>query len=171
MKHPLSFLGGLAAGALLAYYMDSRTGAYRRALVRGKLVAAGHDMAHLANTKRKRAGGVLRGMLATHRLDRRSTRPPESDEQLHDRIRARLGHTISHPRAVEVEVDQGCVQLCGHVLHGEAEALCHEVQSMPGVRELRSNLRAHDSAQSLQRAMGQMHAPPLVQQQPLPAWH
>lgn len=170
MKHPLSFLGGLAAGALLAYYMDSRTGAYRRALVRGKLVAAGHNLAHLADAKRKRAGGMLRGVLATRRLDRRSARPPESDEQLHDRIRARLGHTVSHPRAVEVEVDLGCVQLCGHVLRGEADALCRAVQSMPGVRELRSNLRAHDSAQSLQQAMGRMHAPPL-EQQPAQPWH
>lgn len=41
MKHPLSFLGGLVAGACAMYYLDGVSGAARRARLRCMLAGSG----------------------------------------------------------------------------------------------------------------------------------
>jgi hyperosmotically inducible periplasmic protein len=143
MKHPLSFVGGLITGALAMYYLDAQSGGRRRALVRHKLAAAGHDLTTMAEAKSKRAMGRIKGMLVTHRVDRVSHSRPQSDQQLHDRIRSRLGRMVHYPKAVEVEVARGRVRLHGHVLRREVDDLCREVQQMAGVRELHSELQVH----------------------------
>jgi hyperosmotically inducible periplasmic protein len=149
LKHPLSFVGGLIAGALAMYYLDARSGSRRRAVVRHKLVAAGHDLSSMAEAKSKRAVGRIKGMLVTHRMDRVSHSRPQSDQQLHDRIRSRLGRLIHYPKAVEVEVGQGRVRLHGHVLRREVDDLCREVQHMAGVRELYSELQVHRTSEEI----------------------
>lgn len=100
MKHPLAFLAGVLAGALVAYCLDSVSGGRRRALVRDKLVSTGHELAAIGELKAKRAMGYIKGIAATGHLDRVSRAEPATDQQLHDRIRARLGQVISHAKAV-----------------------------------------------------------------------
>jgi hypothetical protein len=153
MRNPLAFAYGLAAGALLMFYLDARSGARRRALVRDKLLSAGHDAAGFAEAKGRRAFDRLRGVAATGNLHRVTRRPPGSDEQLHERIRARLGHCVSHPRAVEVDVEHGHVGLRGHVLAHEHELLLKEVNSMAGVQSVRDELGRHDDEPALNRAL------------------
>lgn len=41
MKHPLSFLGGLLAGACAMYYLDGVSGPSRRARLRERLAGSG----------------------------------------------------------------------------------------------------------------------------------
>lgn len=130
---------GLAAGALLTYYLDARQGARRRALLRDKLVAAGHDAGELAGAKGKRLGDRLRGLIHI-------PRGPASERQLHDRVRARLGRLVSHPKSVHVEVAGGDVCLRGHVMRHELDELLHGVRQMRGVRAVRSELVCHDRA-------------------------
>ena len=96
----------------------------------------------------------MTGLAATHRVDGHTRRPPERDEQLHDRVRSRLGRLVSHPRSVEVRVDAGCVCLRGHVLRKEVDALVEEVQHMPGVAEVRNELQAHDSPEGVPELQG-----------------
>lgn len=180
MKHPWSVLGGCLAGALAMYYLDPRTGAYRRSLVRDKTVGACHDAASLARAKGKRAADRVKGVVATGRLDRVTSRPPESDHQLHERIRARIGRLVSHPRLLEVSVEQGRVSLGGHVLRSEIDHLMADLRAMPGVAEVHSELQVHGRAHELQNipaprrqaAMAQATEPaPQAQPQPLHAWH
>lgn len=160
MKHPISFLGGFVAGVLAMYYLDTQSGGRRRALVRDRVVSTGHHAAGLAQTQARRALDRAKGMLATRSLHRVNRRVPESDQQLHDRIRARLGRVISHPKAVAVLVDQGCVRLSGHVLRHEVEPLLAEIRVMPGVQEVRNEAQVHDSPQGIPSLQGGRTEPP-----------
>lgn len=171
MKHPLSFLGGFLAGLCAMYYLDAQSGGRRRALVRDQLVSAGHDLADLAQVTSKRALGRAKGMVATGSLDRRTRRPPESDFQLEERIRARLGRTVGHPGAVHVHVEQGCVRLDGHLLRKDLDPLMQEICSMAGVSEVRNELQVHEQAEGVPELQGSTEAPG---REPSPggtAWH
>jgi hypothetical protein len=150
----LSFVAGLAAGALVMYYLDPVGGGRRRALVRDKLVAAGHDAAYLARIKSKRAAGHLKGVVVTHHLDRVTRSEPETDQQLHDRLRARLGRVVSHPRSIHVEVDQGRVCLSGHILTKELDNLLAEIKANVGVKAVENQLTCHDSAEHIPELQG-----------------
>jgi osmotically-inducible protein OsmY len=154
MRDFLSFAAGLATGAVFMYYLDKQSGARRRALVRDKVVAVGHDAADLAEAKAKRAADRVKGLLATGRLNRVGGGEPESDQQLHDRIRARLGRIVSHPKSIHVEANQGSVRLQGHVLTNELDDLLREINDMPGVVSIRNELTCHDTAQGIPELQG-----------------
>lgn len=154
MKPSLFFLGGLLMGACAMFYLDARSGGRRRARVRDKLVGAGHEVADLAQEKAKRAADRAKGMVAARSLGGQTRSEPESDLQLHERIRARLGRVVSHPRSVHVDVEQGSVRLWGHILSKEVDDLLHEVRSMAGVTDLRNDLQAHDTPGHLPELQG-----------------
>jgi hypothetical protein len=149
-----SLVVGFAAGAAVMFFFDSVSGRRRRALVRDKIAGAGHDAAHLLQVKSKRAAGQLKGLLVTRHLDRVTRSEPESDQQLHDRIRARLGRVISHPRSVSVEVNQGRVSLTGHILTKELDKLLDEVKHNVGVAVVDNQLICHDSPQGIPELQG-----------------
>jgi osmotically-inducible protein OsmY len=165
----VSFLAGLAAGALAMYYFDAASGGRRRALVRDKIVAAGHDAAWLAQAKAKRAADHLRGVVATRHLDRVTRARPESDAQLYDRIRARLGHLISHPKSVEVEVHEGCVTLKGRILTKELDRMLREVRCMAGVKTVDNQLTCHDRGEGIPELQGRTEPPGRRQRRAQPA--
>ena len=77
-------------------------------------------------------------------MDRTTAGEPQSDDQLRERIRAQMGRWVSHPRAVQVEVQEGRVRLSGYVLRGEAHGLVENVHAMAGVRELQNDLQIHE---------------------------
>jgi hypothetical protein len=154
MRHPASFIAGIAAGALAMYYLDPAMGTRRRALVRDKLVSAGHGLADLADTARvqcKRATDRMQGIFMTGHLDGRTRRPPEDDEHLRERIRSRLGRIVRHSRQLCVDVHDGDVVLTGRALRDEANMLVRELHHMPGVQSVRTQLKLHDREQELMR--------------------
>jgi hydrogenase maturation factor HypE len=51
-----------------------------------------------------------------------------------------MGHLVSHPRAIEVSVDQGVVRLGGQVLAKELDGLLSQLTDMPGVRKVHNAL-------------------------------
>lgn len=60
----LSWLAlGVGAGAAAMFFFDAVSGGRRRALVRGKIVGAGHDAAYIAQAKSKRAADPAEGAL------------------------------------------------------------------------------------------------------------
>jgi osmotically-inducible protein OsmY len=154
MKNLVSLAGGLLAGAAAMYYLDSRNGARRRALVRDKLLAAGHDVADVAQAKGKRVTDKVKGVMATGRLDGETRSTPETDHQLHERIRSRMGHVASHPKAIHVDVDQGNVRLTGDILARELDKVLAEVRGVAGVRAVRNELNVHDSADHIAALQG-----------------
>lgn len=145
---------GIAAGALTVFFFDSVSGGRRRAFVRDKIVGASHDAASFAQATSKRAADRASGLFATGRLDRVTRSEPQSDQQLHDRIRARLGRVISHPRSVHVEVRGSSVCLTGHILTRELDDLLSEVKHSAGARTVENQLTCHDSAEGIPELQG-----------------
>lgn len=147
MRNVLGRLAALGAGALAMYYLDPQLGAQRRAalvdLVRSGLREGPHRPTGLPARRPRRA----------YHLPAQAD--PQADAELRDRIRARLGRLVSHPRAIEVAVDQGVVRLSGHVLAKERDGLLLQVQEMAGVQKLVNAMTAHESPQGIASLEGQ----------------
>src|SRR5690606_25277307 len=100
---------------------------------------------------------------ASNRLHRLSAKvrggmpEPESDRQLEERLRARLGHVVSHPRAIELMVNQGEVALTGHILTAEHSRLLTEITRMAGVKTIDDRLKTHDEPGTIPQLQGQPH--------------
>lgn len=143
-KQILGVMAAFAAGAIAMYYLDSTLGRRRRALVRDKVVGAAHDAANLAQAKGRRMVDRARGVVATRNLDRTPGTEPQSDAQLRERVRSRMGHLVSHPRAIEVSVEEGIVRLSGQVLAKELDGLLSQISDMKGVRKIHNALTSLD---------------------------
>ncbi|UNK48317.1 BON domain-containing protein [Lysobacter sp. S4-A87] len=143
LKVVCSIAAAFAAGALAMYLMDPNTGRRRRALIRDRSASLGSDAGHYVRGKARRAAHRLKGVAARGRSSLSSELL--DDDRLHDRIRARLGRVVGHPRDVEVHVHDGWVQLKGAVAEEEFEDLLREVSAMRGVRNLESLLRTNSS--------------------------
>lgn len=128
----------VAAGAVAMYYLDPTTGRRRRALARDQGVAAGHHAEAFVRGKSRRAAGRVRGVVARTRS--RIFPEPVDDGQLHERIRAKLGHLVTHPGAVKVEVHEGRVMLSGTASGKEIDNLVDAVAAMPGVEAIDNRL-------------------------------
>ena len=135
MNKPLATLGAAAAGALAMYYLDPELGAHRRAVL-AELVRTG-----LPGSERRRDG---RGRAVRRAYHRPIVADAQSDAELRDRIQARLGRLVSHPRAIQIQVSDGVVRLTGRVLAKECDGLLEQVQQMPGVQKLVNAMTAHD---------------------------
>jgi osmotically-inducible protein OsmY len=140
MKHTLNVAAAFAAGAIAMYYLDATMGRRRRALARDKVIGASHDAADFVEGKGKRFLDRAKGVAATGRLDRKGTSEPQSDAQLRERVRSRLGHWVSHPRAIEVDVEDGVVRVSGQVLAKELDGLLSRLTGIPGVRKVHNAL-------------------------------
>jgi osmotically-inducible protein OsmY len=56
------------------------------------------------------------------------------NDVLAQRVRARIGHVVSHPHAITVKAHKGVVTLEGPILEHEVERLLETVRSVRGVR-------------------------------------
>jgi osmotically-inducible protein OsmY len=144
MKHALNVAAAFAAGAIAMYYFDATLGRRRRALVRDKAIGLTHDAEDVAHAKGKRFIDRAKGFVSTGRLDRQGSSEPQSDAQLRERVRSRLGHWVSHPRAIDVDVDEGVVRVSGQVLAKELDGLLSRLTGIPGVRKVHNALVALD---------------------------
>jgi len=163
MKHILNITAAFAAGALAMYYLDSTMGRRRRALARDKIVGASHEAADFVEGAGRKVAGRAKGVMATGDLDRVSSSQPQSDAQLRERVRARMGHLVSHPRAIDVSVEEGVVRLSGQVLVKELDGLLSQLTDMPGVRKVHNALTALDDPSGfgeVQRAQDSAEAGP-----------
>lgn len=99
------------------------------------------------------AGGVLAMLLLERLLGRAqrvvparqpglavADRGAQDDAQLRQRVRSRLGHWVSHPGAIDVDVEQGVVRLTGQVLAKELDGLLSRVLGVAGVLKVRNAL-------------------------------
>ena len=136
----LSVAGALAAGAFATFFLDPDQGRRRRAIARDKLASglrhAAVSSQALAQGLRNRSSGLVAG------ARRRLAPSPVSDDVLAERVRARMGHIVSHS-SIDVQVAQGDVTLRGPVLDTEVDGLLHAVRAVPGVRGVVNQLQPH----------------------------
>jgi len=69
-----------------------------------------------------------------------------SDDVLASRVRSKIGHIVSQPSAIEVQVEGSRVKLCGPVLADEVEQLLNSVRSISGVRNVENWLDVYHSS-------------------------
>lgn len=142
-------------GAALMYLFDPQHGARRRAMLRDKAEAGGHDLSDYAQTQAKRVLDHARGLSARARTYALSGEKERSDDyEIGERIRARLGHVVSHPRAIGVDVARGSACLSGHVLAHEYDAVLSAVWAVPGVADIEDGLTVHDEAGNIPALQG-----------------
>jgi uncharacterized membrane protein/osmotically-inducible protein OsmY len=145
-------LTGLGIGAGLMYFLDPERGRRRRARIRDRVAhattvagdaagATGRDVAHRASGVAARLRGTLGGREVDHRV-------------LIERVRARLGRVVSHPRAIDVDAADGVVTLRGPILQAEVPRLLNAVERIRGVRDVVNALEEHKEAGTVPALQG-----------------
>lgn len=92
------------------------------------------------------AGAIAMYCLGSTRLGGRTAgagRPhpaPPTDAQLRERVRSRIGDWVSHPQAIEVDVQDGVVRVSGQVLTRELDGLLSRLTGVAGVRKVHNAL-------------------------------
>jgi hypothetical protein len=137
------FALGFGAGAVAMALLDPRRGGARRALVRDKARHWALESRQGLMEFRRDAANRLRGRLYEARA--RSSEDQVPDDILVERVRAQLGRPVSHPRALEVRAEDGCVVLSGPILASEVAGLISRISRVRGVRSIDSELDVHQS--------------------------
>jgi uncharacterized membrane protein len=151
MSKLTSFPGGLLLGAGLMYFLDPLRGPGRRRRINEAVM-------HAERVERAMLQKAVRdAKQRAHGLAERITHPPAtdvSDEVIEQRLRARIGRAVSHPRALEIIVHAGHVILRGPVLEHEAPALLRMARIVPGVIDVIDRLERHATAESVPALQG-----------------
>jgi hypothetical protein len=165
-------LAGAALGALVMFMLDPDRGRRRRKQTGQALRRLGTRTESWLEAGGRDAGNRWQGLLAQWRRLAGSGTPPD-DAILQARVRARLGRVVTHPHAVTVEVEQGCVTLGGPILAHEKPRLLGDVARVSGVREVRDQLESHEHADGVPALQGEgnmAHQGIRAQQALPPAW-
>ncbi|HEV2443768.1 MAG TPA: SRPBCC family protein [Steroidobacteraceae bacterium] len=150
-------LGAAAAGAISMYLLDPDHGRRRRTVMRDRLASGMSrldDATSVASRDlRNRARGVA------HEVHARFTHEEVPDEILCERVRSRLGGTVSHPGAIEVSALSGRVTLSGAVLEREYVRLLRTVWAVRGVADVEDRMAVHESPAGISALQGGGRAP------------
>ncbi len=147
---------GLGAG--LMYFFDRDRGKRRRALARDKAVRLLHwtrsGFQKAVRDAENRAHGIAAGARSIV-----TSHEPVSDEVLAARVRSRIGRIVSHPRAIDVIVQQGRVTLRGPILSREVDHLLDVVRGVDGVQEVINQLEPHERPENIPSLQGGVGRP------------
>jgi hypothetical protein len=150
MRHLVS---GAAIGAALLFVLDPNRGAKRRMLLRDKLVRAGRIADEGVRATACDMSNRARGMAASVRG--RFSNDDATDDVVRERVRATLGRASSHPRALDVNVRQGCVTLRGPILSSEVRGVLAAAAEVRGVQDVVDELEPHETAAGIPSLQGE----------------
>jgi len=143
---------GAILGAGLMYLFDPVRGARRRAELAGRIAHVLRRERDLFDRARRDAENRIRGIIDQLRTP---VVAQVSDDILEPRVRSKLGHCVSHVRAVLVDVVDGHVTFAGPILADEADHLVAEVASIRGVKEVLDALDRHQTADGVPALQGE----------------
>jgi uncharacterized membrane protein len=152
MNHGLSLCGGATLGAGLMYLLDPDKGRRRRALVRDQIVRLLSNVDDCFDATASDVGNRLQGFRAKTRSWLRDE--AVSDDLLLQRLRSQLGRVVSHPHAIQISTQNGCVTLSGPILKREVDPLLDCITAMRGVREVVDHLEVHEEAGDIPALQG-----------------
>ena len=132
MKKATIALVGIGVGAGVMYLADPDSGRRRRGRLRDIATHTSKVLQTAIEASSHDCENRLCGLVARMRL-RVSRAAVPIDDVLAERVRARLGHLVSHPRGIEVHASKGVVTLSGGVSEAEAARLLSGVPRVPGV--------------------------------------
>ncbi len=131
-------LASFALGASLAFLLDPELGRRRRGRARDRISHLSHQGSRVARMAWRNGLNHARGVTADVRA--RLLGEEVDDDVLGERVRARLGHLVAHPAALEVSVRGGKVLLSGSTLPDEMNRLAAQVGAVRGVRAVETHL-------------------------------
>lgn len=147
-----TLLTGALAGAGAMYFLDPERGRRRRALVRDEIEHLRHQLQDELDAGSRDATNRARGVVA---MIARFFDPAEADDRLVDaRVRSTLGRLTSHPRAIDVTVEDGRVRLDGAILASEVDRVRAAVVRVRGVASFDDGLEVHESAANVPELQG-----------------
>jgi uncharacterized membrane protein len=138
-----TLLTGLGLGAGLMYLLDPGAGRRRRHEIADKARSAALETRTAAGRKSRDLANRAHGLIARvqHYFHHHEAVP---NAALEARVRSRLGHIVSHPHAIHVDVDRAQVTLSGPILTEESDPLIRAVAAVPGVEAVVNDLELHD---------------------------
>jgi uncharacterized membrane protein len=136
----VTLLGGAGLGAALMYFLEPGAGRRRRGRARRGVTRGARSLARAADVGAHDLGNRARGVAASARARLRHDAAP--DDIVMARVRAALGRVVSHPHAVQTDVEDGRVVLRGAVLSEELAPLLATVRRVRGVRGVDDRLAA-----------------------------
>lgn len=142
----LLMLGCMGLGVGLMYMFDPMTGRRRRALLSDTVRSYWYRTGGLISKTAREARSRTYGLVSAARAQLSSTDVPDN-AVLQARVRAQIGHMVSHPGGIDVRAEQGHVTLRGPVSASAAEKLLTTVASIPGVTEVVNQLEVHDETE------------------------
>lgn len=142
---PLLF--GAALGGAAMYFFDPDRGRRRRALVRDKALSAQTCVTNFVDAGTRDLKN--RGSIATGRMRSLLSRSKASDGVLVERVRAKMGHHVAHPGAIDVSAAEGQVTLRGSILAHEHDELIEGLSLVPGVSDILDRLAVYETAQGI----------------------
>lgn len=148
------FFAGAAMGAGLMFLLDPRGGRRRRALIRDKVLRSSRIAREYGGKLTRHAAREARGGFEERKAQLRERDAIIPNEVLSERVRAQLGHVVSHPGSIDVIAENGVVTLRGPVLRGEMRKICERLDDTRGVRNYNLELREFESAQNIPGLLG-----------------
>ena len=145
MKKEMALICGAGLGAGMMYLLDIDQGKRRRALARDQAARSARKTREAVAATARDAQNRAQGMAATVR-SWVSSPPSMTDDVLIERIRAKLGMLVRHPRSIDVAAHDGTVILSGPVLADEVDSLVAMVSRVAGVRHVDNRLEIHEEA-------------------------
>jgi CBS domain-containing protein len=153
MKKEMALICGAGLGAGMMYLLDVDQGKRRRALVRDQAAHSARKTRDAVAATARDARNRAQGMASTVK-SLVSSPPPGTDDVLIERVRAKLGMLVRHPRSIEVAAHDGTVTLSGPVLADEIDSLVAMVSRVPGVRHVENRLEIHEEAANVPGLQG-----------------
>lgn len=145
------FLLGASVGAGLTLLIEPRGGSRRRSLIRDQFVHAGRVVLDQANKRGRDMIQRARGSA----YEMRHRGEEVEDATLIERVRAQIGHVVSHPGSLEVETRDGRVSIRGPVLHGEKDRILDRLNKTRGVKQCDvSGIHEHESGNDIPGLQG-----------------
>lgn len=151
----ISLLGGIAFGALMMYILDPQQGNRRRAMARQKVYGWLNDLRDQGVRQARNASNHLYGTVAENVSRVRDRVRHIPDDILEERVRAQIGHVVSHPGSLEVVAADGHVIIRGPVLRGELEKIRERLQVTRGVHGFDLEIEEHEDAGSIPGLQGE----------------
>ncbi len=152
MKQLGGFVGGVALGAGLMFLLDPSSGRRRRHLIFDKAMRGRREITEATDATMSRIRNKARGLVAETRS--RFSAQDVDDSVLESRVRSSMGHVLSNAGAIAIQARGGVVTVSGPVLASEIDRLLSCISGVPGVHEVRSQLRRQISSDGVSGLQG-----------------
>src|SRR5262245_38430716 len=153
-----------AVGAAVVYWLDPQRGARRRAEIRQQAEHVTKTVAAAVDVIPEDLASRSRGIVATARgglthLRERLRGDRSDDRVVTARVRSKLGRLSSHPGAIDVRSEDGCVRLSGPILKSEVDGVLRGAWGTRGVHRIEDALEPHDSSENIPALQGEGTGP------------